>query len=118
MFIFGAIINKNAMKKRFLFTMLAAVAVLLSCSKTNEALDDALMDNQTKSDTSGGGAITVTIGERDKVELDNQFITPDKEAKGDTISNDTIPCNTIPVDTIPKDTIPKNRIRKEFLRAN
>ena len=55
------------MKKRFLFTMLAAVAVLLSCSKTNEALDDALMDNQTKSDTSGGGAITVTIGERDKV---------------------------------------------------
>ena len=100
------------MKKRFLFTMLAAVAVLLSCSKTNEVLED-----QTKSDTSGGGAITVTIGERDKVELDNQFITPDKEAKGDTISNDTIPCNTIPVDTIPKDTIPKNRIRKEFLRA-
>ena len=43
------------MKRNYLFTIFAAVAVLLACSKTNNPLDDALMDNQTRSENSGGG---------------------------------------------------------------
>ena len=40
------------MKKRLLFTMLAAVAVLLSCSKANVSLEDeTLFESQTRNES-------------------------------------------------------------------
>ena len=110
MFIFGALINKNAMKKRLLFTMLAAVAVLLSCSKTNEPFDDVLLDDQTRSESMQNDSI-IESGLVSTVEpwivniIDTLFATeiPKDDIDSDTISNDTIPC-----DTIPKDRITKN----------
>lgn len=113
MFIFGALINKNAMKKRFLFTMLAAVAVLLSCSKTNEVLEDQTKNEESSGD--GGFTIKPPIVITDTLTVTEVL---DDDVDNDTIPVDAIPKDTIPVDTIPKDTIPKNRIRKEFLRAN
>ena len=54
------------MKRKYLFTVLATAAILLSCSKGNNPLDDALQDNQTRSETSGGGGISATIVPRTK----------------------------------------------------
>ena len=90
------------MKKKYLFTMLVAVAVLLSCSKANvpSLEDDALLDDQTRSETSGGGGIGATIVPRTKVHI-TAIAT---EVLDDEVENDTIPSDTIPTDTIPNDS--------------
>ena len=99
------------MKKRFLFTMLAAVAVLLSCSKANVSLEDeTLFESQTRNESVQNDSI-VESGLVSTVEpwivniIDTLFATelPKDDIDSDTISNDTIPC-----DTIPKDRITKN----------
>ena len=100
------------MKKRYLFTILAAVAVLLSCSKANVSLEDeTLFESQTRNESVQNDFI-VESGISGTVEpwieniLDTLYATelPKDEIGGDTITNDTIPF----------DTIPKNRIRKDF----
>ena len=98
------------MKKRYLFTILAAVAVLLSCSKANVSLEDeTLFESQTRNESVQNDSI-VESGISGTVEpwieniLDTLYATelPKDEIGGDTITNDTIPF----------DTIPKNRITK------
>lgn len=88
------------MKKKYLFIMLAALAILFSCSKTNNPLGDALLDDQTRSETSGGGGIGATIVPRTKVHI-TAIAT---EVLDDEVENDTIPSDTIPTDTIPNDS--------------
>ena len=98
----------NAMKKRYLFTMLAAVAVLLSCSKANVSLEDeTLFESQTRNESVQNDSI-VESGISGTVEpwieniLDTLYATelPKDEIGGDTITNDTIPFDSIPKDRI------------------
>lgn len=94
----------NDMKKRYLFTMLAAVAVLLSCSKANVPLEDeTLFESQTRNESVQNDSI-VESGISGTVEpwieniLDTLYATelPKDEIGGDTISNDSIPIDNIP----------------------
>ena len=96
------------MKKRFLLTMLAAVAVLLSCSKANVSLEDeTLFESQTRNESVQNDSI-IESGLVSTVEpwieniLDTLYATelPKDEIGGDTITNDTIPFDTIPKDRI------------------
>ncbi len=102
----------NDMKKRYLFTMLAAVAVLLSCSKANVPLEDeTLFESQTRNESVQNKSI-VESGISGTVEpwieniLDTLYATelPKDEIGGDTISNDSIPI----------DNIPKNRLTLKY----
>ena len=107
------------MKKKYLFTMLVAVAVLLSCSKTNvpSLEDDALLNDDTRSESSngGGGGMGASITPRTVVKdtLTLTEVPKDKEEKKDDIPSDTIPTDTIPLDSIPKDRITKNSFIKK-----
>lgn len=92
------------MKKRYLFTMLAAVAVLLSCSKADVPLEDeTLFESQTRNESVQNKSI-VESGISGIVDpwieniLDTLYATelPKDEIGGDTISNDSIPIDNIP----------------------
>lgn len=104
------------MKRKHLFTVLATAAILLSCSKGNNPLDDTLQDNQTRSETSGGGGISATIVPRTKNDTIRIVqIIPPYEVKKDTIPNDSIPFDTVPKDSIPKDSTRfKNKQLKNY----
>ena len=99
--------------KFLIFT--ASIVALLSCSTSNAPLldDDALVEEQTRSETSlndssKGGGVSATITPRDTVKAD----VVATEVPKDDVKNDSIPNDTIPVDSIPKDRISKDIIHK------
>lgn len=100
--------------KFLIFT--ASIVALLSCSTTNAPLldDDALVEEQTRSETSlndssKGGGVSATITPRDTVTED---IVAGEIPYDNGVKNDSIPNDTIPVDSIPKDRISKDIIHK------
>ena len=88
--------------KFLIFT--ASIVALLSCSTTNAPSfdDDALVEEQTRSETSQtdstkGGGVSATITPRDTVKAD----VVATEVPKDDVKNDSISCDSIPSDSIP-----------------
>ena len=88
--------------KFLIFT--AFIVVFLSCSTSNAPLldDDALVEEQTRSETSQtdstkGGGVSATITPRDTVKAD----VVATEVPKDDVKNDSISCDSIPSDSIP-----------------
>ena len=88
--------------KFLIFT--ASIVALLSCSTTTAPSfdDDALVEEQTRSETSQtdstkGGGVSATITPRDTVKAD----VVATEVPKDDVKNDSISCDSIPSDSIP-----------------
>lgn len=99
--------------KFLIFT--ASIVALLSCSTTNAPSfdDDALVEEQTRSETSQtdstkGGGVSATITPRDTVTED---IVAGEIPYDNGVKNDSIPSDSIPVDSIPKDRISSHNTR-------
>ena len=99
--------------KFLIFT--AFIVVFLSCSTTNAPSfdDDALVEEQTRSETSlndsSKGGVEATKGHWIVV---TDSVSATEVPCDDKSRNDSIPCDTVPKDSIPKDKISKDRIPK------
>ena len=89
--------------KFLIFT--ASIVAILSCSTTNAPSfdDDALVEEQTRSETSQtdstkGGGVSATITPRDTVTED---IVAGEIPYDNGVKNDSISCDSIPSDSIP-----------------
>ena len=103
------------MKTINLLILATSMVALLSCSTSNAPLldDDALVEEQTRSETSlndsSKGGVEATKGHWIVV---TDSVSATEVPCDDKSRNDSIPCDTVPKDSIPKDKISKDRIPK------